>query len=74
MIDCGLFQGLKELRARNWEPLPFDPASVASIVLTLTVAGAARRGTLGSLHRALAVISMLLWSGIIIAGRYIAYT
>jgi metallo-beta-lactamase family protein len=34
LIDCGLFQGLKELRARNWERLPFDPASVASIVLT----------------------------------------
>ena len=25
LIDCGLFQGLKELRLRNWEPLPFDP-------------------------------------------------
>src|SRR5687768_8243106 len=34
LIDCGLFQGLKELRARNWERLPFEPASVASIVLT----------------------------------------
>ncbi|MBL8151621.1 MAG: MBL fold metallo-hydrolase, partial [Blastocatellia bacterium] len=22
MVDCGLFQGLKELRLRNWEPLP----------------------------------------------------
>ena len=25
LIDCGLFQGLKELRLRNWEPLPVDP-------------------------------------------------
>ena len=25
MVDCGLFQGLKELRLRNWNPLPFDP-------------------------------------------------
>ena len=25
LIDCGLFQGLKELRLRNWEPLPIDP-------------------------------------------------
>ena len=34
LIDCGLFQGLKELRERNWQRLPFDPASVASVVLT----------------------------------------
>ena len=25
LVDCGLFQGLKELRLRNWEPLPIDP-------------------------------------------------
>ena len=22
LVDCGLFQGLKELRERNWQPLP----------------------------------------------------
>ena len=27
MIDCGLFQGPKELRQRNWDPLPISPAS-----------------------------------------------
>ena len=26
LVDCGLFQGLKALRLRNWEPLPFEPA------------------------------------------------
>ena len=26
LIDCGMFQGLKELRALNWEDLPFDVA------------------------------------------------
>jgi len=25
MVDCGLFQGLKELRLRNWERLPIEP-------------------------------------------------
>ena len=25
LVDCGLFQGLKELRLRNWAPLPIDP-------------------------------------------------
>jgi metallo-beta-lactamase family protein len=34
LIDCGLFQGLKELRQRNWEPLPIDPASIDAVVLT----------------------------------------
>jgi metallo-beta-lactamase family protein len=34
LIDCGLFQGLKELRLRNWEPLPLDPAGLDAVVLT----------------------------------------
>jgi metallo-beta-lactamase family protein len=34
MIDCGLFQGAKELRLRNWNPLPVPPASVQWLVLT----------------------------------------
>ncbi|MBI1246364.1 MBL fold metallo-hydrolase [bacterium] len=34
LIDCGLFQGLKELRLRNWEPLPFAADSIDKIVLT----------------------------------------
>lgn len=34
LIDCGLFQGLKELRQRNWEELPFDPASLTAVILT----------------------------------------
>jgi metallo-beta-lactamase family protein len=25
LVDCGLFQGFKELRLRNWEPLPIPP-------------------------------------------------
>ena len=34
LVDCGLFQGLKELRLRNWEPLPLDPATIDGVVLT----------------------------------------
>ena len=34
MIDCGLFQGLKELRLRNWNPLPIPPSSIQWLVLT----------------------------------------
>ena len=34
LIDCGLFQGLKELRLRNWERLPFDPKQLDAVVLT----------------------------------------
>ncbi|MFF0296139.1 MBL fold metallo-hydrolase RNA specificity domain-containing protein [Kitasatospora sp. NPDC004614] len=34
MIDCGLFQGLAELRRRNRRPLPLDPADVHCVVLT----------------------------------------
>lgn len=34
MVDCGLFQGLKHLRLRNWEPLPINPASINSVILT----------------------------------------
>ena len=34
LIDCGLFQGMKELRLRNWEDPPVDPRSIDSAVLT----------------------------------------
>ena len=34
LIDCGLFQGLKTLRLRNWDPPPIDPASVDAMILT----------------------------------------
>jgi metallo-beta-lactamase family protein len=34
LIDCGLFQGYKPLRLRNWAAPPFDPASLDAVVLT----------------------------------------
>ena len=34
LVDCGLFQGLKQLRLKNWAPFPVSPASIESVVLT----------------------------------------
>lgn len=34
LVDCGLFQGLKELRLLNWESLPFDVSSLDYVLLT----------------------------------------
>ncbi len=34
LVDCGLYQGLRELRALNWEPLPIDPSTIDAVVIT----------------------------------------
>jgi metallo-beta-lactamase family protein len=34
LIDCGLFQGLKELRVRNWTKFPIEPKTIDAVVLT----------------------------------------
>lgn len=34
LVDCGLFQGYKQLRLRNWAPLPVPAADIAAVVLT----------------------------------------
>jgi len=34
LVDCGLFQGLKHLRLRNWERLPVDLSTLSAVVLT----------------------------------------
>ncbi|MFM9837979.1 MAG: MBL fold metallo-hydrolase RNA specificity domain-containing protein [Cyclobacteriaceae bacterium] len=34
LLDCGMFQGQKELRLRNWDKLPVDPASIDLVVIT----------------------------------------
>ena len=34
LIDCGLFQGLRELRERNWQEPPFKAAAVNAVIIT----------------------------------------
>ncbi len=34
LVDCGLFQGYKELRLRNWNKLPFDAQKIDAVILT----------------------------------------
>lgn len=34
LVDCGLFQGYKRLRERNWQPLPFDIKKLDAVLLT----------------------------------------
>lgn len=34
LVDCGLFQGIKSLRARNWSPLPVSASSIDVVLLT----------------------------------------
>jgi len=34
LVDCGLFQGLKQLRLKNWANLPINPKEIDAVVLT----------------------------------------
>ena len=34
LIDCGLFQGIKELRTKNWKDFPLDVHSIRAVILT----------------------------------------
>lgn len=34
LVDCGLFQGERELRERNWQAPPFDPQDLDAVVIT----------------------------------------
>jgi metallo-beta-lactamase family protein len=34
LVDCGLFQGLRDLRRRNWAPFPTEPATIDAVALT----------------------------------------
>ena len=34
LVDCGLFQGYKQLRLRNWQPMPVTPTDIDAVLLT----------------------------------------
>lgn len=34
LIDCGMYQGRRELRQRNWQKLPFDPKELDAVIIT----------------------------------------
>ncbi len=34
LVDCGMYQGVKNLRKRNWAPFPVEPSSINAVVLT----------------------------------------
>lgn len=34
LVDCGMFQGIKELRLQNWQPFPINPSQLDAIVIT----------------------------------------
>jgi len=34
LVDCGMFQGLKEFRLRNWDKFPVEPTKISAVILT----------------------------------------
>jgi metallo-beta-lactamase family protein len=34
LVDCGLFQGFKQLRLKNWAPFPVPPSQIDAVILT----------------------------------------
>ena len=66
LLDCGLFQGLKELRLRNWRDFPFDPKTIDAVVIShahIDHTGAlpllVKRGYRGPIHCTKATVDLL---------------
>lgn len=57
LVDCGLFQGFKQLRLRNWNPFPVPPETIGDVLLTHAhldhsgyLPGLVRSGFRGTIH------------------------
>lgn len=66
LLDCGLFQGLKELRERNWRDFPFDPKTLDAVVIshahidhTGSLPLLVQRGYRGPIHCTKATVDLL---------------
>jgi metallo-beta-lactamase family protein len=66
LLDCGLFQGLKELRERNWRDFQFDPQTLDAVVIShahIDHTGAlpllVKRGYRGPIHCTKATVDLL---------------
>ncbi|HET7379979.1 MAG TPA: MBL fold metallo-hydrolase, partial [Gaiellales bacterium] len=66
LLDCGLFQGLKELRERNWRDFAFDPKTIDAVVIShahIDHTGAlpllVRRGYRGPIYCTRATVDLL---------------
>jgi metallo-beta-lactamase family protein len=65
LVDCGLFQGLKELRLRNWSPPPVEPRDLDAVVVshahldhTGYIPLLVRRGYEGAVHATAATVAL----------------
>jgi len=65
LVDCGLFQGFKQLRLRNWNPFPVPPETISDVLVTHAhldhsgyLPALVRRGFRGTIHATPSTIAL----------------